>query len=180
MQREAADDINARYIAQTIEAATAGDVEAAEEVLSLFRGAVDAHAIDGVSEQYRRIAEYLAECFWRYDQGTDIARALRLEAQRSRGQPKGTTKVNHDSYAALMILLKRHLGSAEKAKAEILCAEQDKRGKGPASKRILDSIYANYAPARGLDHDLLVSMLSPAHRKLFGISLRRNSIGGRP
>lgn len=146
------DDINAWYMAQTIEAAIAGDVEAAEEVLSLFRGAVDGRFIDGASEEYRRLADYIAECFWQYDQGIEIDRALRIQRPRGRpGQPKGTCKVNQDSYAALMILLARRLGSGNKAKDEILEQEQGAKGKGPISRRTLDTIYTSYAPARELD-----------------------------
>ena len=169
MKRHAADDINARYIAQTIDAALAGDVEAAEEVLSLYRSAVDARAIDGSSSEYRRIAEYVADCFWQYDQGTDIGRALRIDPPKARGQPKGTCK---DSYAALLILLQRQRGSANKAKDELLEREEGASGKGPVSRRTLDTIYTNYAPSRQLDHDLLVAMLSPAHRRLFAKTLR--------
>ena len=172
MDLKAADQMNARYVAQTIVAAAAGDVEAAEEALSLFRSAVDGRLIDGASEVYRQLAEYIAECFWKYDQGSEIARALHLHAERGRGQPKGTCKVNQDSYAALMILLARRLGSANKAKDAILEEEQGTKGKGLISRRTLDTIHTSYAPARELDHAVLVTMLSPAHRKLFSKSLR--------
>jgi len=172
MQRKSADNINAQYVMQTIEAALAGDLEAAEEVLSLFRSAVDARAIDGVSQEYRRVAEYVAECFWQYDQGTDIGRALRLDRSTGRGQPKGTRKVNQDSYAALMILLQRQLGSASKAKNAIMEQEQEANGKSRISRRTLDTIYTSYAPSRRLDRDMLVDMLSRAHRKLFAKTLR--------
>lgn len=94
MKRNAATHFEAKYIAQTIEAAEGGDVEAAEEALSLFRAAVDARAIDGSTAEHRRIAEYIAECFWQYSEGTGIDRALRLNASRRRGQPKGTRKVD--------------------------------------------------------------------------------------
>lgn len=155
-------------------------MDAAEEVLSIFRAAVDARAIDGSTPEYRRIAEYIAECFWKYSEGTDIDRALRLNASRGRGQPKGTRKVDETSYAALIILLARRFGSAEKAKEKILETEQAPSGQTPISDRKLDEIYASHAPARKLAPDLLAALLSPAHRKLFAKTLRRNNIQARP
>ena len=71
-----------------------------------------------------------------------------------------------------MILLQRRLGSANKAKDQILELEQGKGGKAPVSRRTLDTIYASYAPSRELDNDDLVAMLCPSHRKLFGQTLR--------
>ena len=82
MQRKA-DDITSWYIRQTIDAAIGGDVEAAEEALSLFRSAVDARAIDGARSEFRQLAEYVAECFWQYDQGSDIDRALHISVPKA-------------------------------------------------------------------------------------------------
>ena len=165
-------DVTERYIAETIEAATRGDTEAAEEVMALFRSAVDSRQIDGITRGQRRLAEYVAECFWKFDQGETVGKALGIEKPRGVGQPKGSTKVSQDSYAALLVLLARRMRSANKAKDYVLREEQDKDGKGMVSRRTLDTIYATYAPVRAYDHDLLVVMLSPAHRKLFGKSLR--------
>lgn len=172
MSHRSAQDLNRWYVIQSIQAAANGDAAAAEEVLSLFRGAVDSRQIDGVTPEHRKLAEYVAEAFWKYSEGRDIAGALGIRPTRGVGQPKGSTKVNQDSYAALMILLARKLGSANKAKDNILQYEQGRSGKGVVSRRTLDTIYASYAPAREFDHGVLVVMLSPAHRKLFSKSLR--------
>lgn len=164
--------VNASFIGKTIEAAISGSVDAAEEALDLFRDAVDDGQINVAAPEYRRLAEYIAECFRQYSQGEGIDRALRLDHPRPTGQPKGACKVNQDSYAALMILLTRRLGSANKAKGQILEREEDAAGKASVSRRTLDTIYSSYAPARTLDDALLITMLSPAHRKLFGNTLR--------
>jgi hypothetical protein len=99
--------------------------------------------------------------------------AFGVGEKRGVGQQRGTRKVNETSYAAVLVLLKRQLGSANKAKSTVLEYEEDsKTGKTPISKRKLDTIYAQHEPLRDGDHDFLVAMLTPRHRKLFEKTLR--------
>ena len=171
--KDAPPNVNAWYIDQTLQRAKDGNVDAAEEALSLFRGAVDARLIDGVSPEYRALAEHLAACLWRYEStGEAIADALGVQSKLGVGAPKGTRKVNEDSYAALLVLVKRQLGSASQAKSKVLELEANARNETPVSQRTLDSIYANYAPIRDWEHKDLVVMLTPAHRKLLAKILR--------
>lgn len=156
----------ADYIQATISSAKSGSVDAAKEALSLFRGAVDSRQIDGIDTHYRSLAEYIADCVSRFEESDDIERALGVAVQRGRGAPPGGRKTDETSYAAILIALQRHLGSAEKAKGEVLKAEADKRGKSTLSKRKLDDIYATYAPMRTSAHDDLVSMMSARHRRI--------------
>jgi hypothetical protein len=161
------------YIARTIKAANAGDASAAAEALSLFREAVDARNIDGTSVIYRKLAEYVAERFWSFESTAfPLENALGTGQKRGPGQPKGSSKVGEDSYAALMVLLTRRFKSASKAKDRIIQLESDATGKSIVSKSTLDAIYTSYKSTRDLDHDLLVVMLSPSHRKLF-----KNTLG---
>ena len=159
-------------MAETFDRAVAGDVEAAEEVLDLFRSAVDSRQIDGQTARHRRIAEYIAQCFWAYAQGATIQQALRLEKSRGRGQPKGTRKVDESSYAAFLVLLRRQLGTASKAKDKVIELEQDVSGTATVSRRTLDTIFANYIGLRDFADDDLVVMMSRFHRKLFKKTLR--------
>ena len=170
-------DVNASYIDTTIALARAGNVEAAEEAMSLFRGAVDARSIDGATAENRKLAEYVAQCFWDYESGRNIDDALHVNPKRGVGQPKGSRKVNEDSYAALLVILSRKLGtpkraSPARAKDKVLELECDASGRGPVSQSKLDKIYTAYAPLRKADHQLLLAMLSPAHRKLLAKTLR--------
>jgi len=172
--------VTAEYIRDTLaavkdESLGAKDrVEAAEEALSMFRSAIDAGIIFSTVPGYQQLAKHVAECIWRYENdGAALEDAFRVSARRGAGQPKGTKKVNESSYAALLILLERELGSANKAKSKVLELEEDLRtGKTPISKRTLDTIYAEHEPLRDGEHDLLVVMLTRRHRKLFEKTLR--------
>ena len=167
-------NIDERFTIETIERAKAGDMEAAEEALRLFCEAVDHRLQKGIARADHLLLEHFADCFRRYLDGTRIELALGLDRQRKAGQPKGTRKVNEDSYAALIVLLQRRLGSADKAKRKVLELESvaTRIGKAPISKRSLDTIYAICVGTRSLDDEVLMAMLSPHHRKVFADSLR--------
>ena len=166
------------YFRDVIGHAKSGDVESAEEALKMIRAALDARMIDGAAPTYRAMADYLAECLTAFlDRGKPIENAFWLHAKRGRGRPKRSTETDHDAYAALMVLLQRMLGSADRAQDRIIeVFSSTKRGnhflEPPIGKRTLQDIYTRYAPIRGYDRDLLIAMLTPELRKLFRKSLR--------
>ena len=156
------------YILQTIERAKAGDAACGEEALDLFVGAVYSSQIGGATEAHQRLAEFIAACFNRFAQGESLDVALNVAGQRRKGQPRGTTKDDKTAYAAMLILLARQLGSAERAKDRILQFDAECGYK----KRALDSIYKTHAPMRALDHDDLIACLNPRLRRVLTDSLR--------
>jgi hypothetical protein len=108
------------YMLQTIELAKAGDAACAEEALDLFVSAVYSSQIGGTTEAHQRLAEFIAACFNRFGHGESLDVALKVAGQRKKGQPRGTTKDDKTAYAAMLILLARQFGSAERAKDRVL------------------------------------------------------------
>jgi len=159
---------DSQYILETIQRAKAGDASCGEEALDLFISAVYASKIGGTTSAHQTLAEYIAGCLNSFTQGESLDIALRVSELKKRGQPQGTNKHDKTAYAALLVLLARELGSAERAKNRVLEIDSECGYK----KRALDEIYTAHAPMRNLHRDDLIAWLNPRLRKVFRNSLR--------
>ena len=159
----------ADFIRDLIERAKQGDHDAGKEVLRYVQTGIDTRAIVATAPEFELILTHLADVLTGYLDGSmAIDRALCVEREPVVGRPFGASGDEKDSFAALMILLVKRCGTANKAQDRIL-AVFERHGTPPFERRSLQDIYSARSPMRTWDDRLLkhTAVRSKPIRKLF-------------